>query len=430
MNFRQKITLYLLLYAAVCSTVFAQVIEMPDPNLRHAVIEALNLPAGAPITQPDMRKLNSLDVTETNVMDLTGLEYATHLIELKIGHNPQLSDLTPIAKLIGLNYLDAGRCNVSDITALADLKNLNFLQLNRNYITDLTPLANLTQLTALRVEDNRITDLTPLANLTQLSRLEAQNNQIGDITPLANLTQLTNLYLQTNRIVDVSPLASLQALERLEIERNLITDHSPLDALSLTHFVYDQLCEMPPLPLEPRLANRTYPSTFGGEWLFGLDSRIDLTYGGGYLEMRFRADGKLTGKLDYAIQKRDELMAMNPNMVFLVQIRMKSDGISLYGENWPYWVRDANGNIIYTRGTKAALVDFTHPAVQDLIVEQAIAVSKCGLFDGILFDIWHEDITILRDDRSGREGIVDSTLSSVPATTSSAASVPKQGLTF
>ncbi len=379
-------------------------VDVPDPNLRQAVREALSLPAGAPITQADMRQLKRLDATETHITNLTGLEHAIHLSELKIGHNPRLSDLAPIAKLTELDYLDAGRCNISDITPLADLRNLTFLQLNDNYITNLAPLVNLTQLTALRVGDNQITDLTPLANLTQLIRLEAQNNRIADITPLANLTQLTNLYLQRNRIVDVNPLANLQALERLEIERNLITDHSPLDSLSLTRFVYDQFCEMEPLPLESRLANRTYPSTFGGEWLFGLDSRIDLTYGGGYLEMRFRPDGKLTGNLDDAIQKRDELMAMNPNMVFLVQIRMKSDGISLYGESWPYWVRDANGNIIYTRGTKAALVDFTHPAVQDLIVEQAIAVSKCGLFDGILFDIWHEDITILRDDRSGRDG--------------------------
>ena len=237
-------------------------VNIPDPNLRQAVRDVLNLPAGVLITQAHMAQLKKLDVTETHITNLTGLEHATHLSELKIGHNPQLSILTPIAKLMALNYLDAGRCNISDITPLANLKNLTFLQLNDNYINDLTPLANLTQLTVLRVEGNRIADLTPLANLMQLTSLQADRNRIADITPLANLTQLTILYLQHNQIMDVSPLVNLQALERLEIERNLITDHSPLDVLSLTHFVYDQVCEMPPLPLEPRMNNRNFPSIF------------------------------------------------------------------------------------------------------------------------------------------------------------------------
>ena len=392
MNFRQKITLSFLLYIVLCPPLFAQQVEIPDLNLRVTVREALNLPAGVPITQAHMEQLNSLDVTETHVTDLTGMEHAIHLSEFRIGHNPLLSDLTPIAKLMELNYLDAGRCNISDITPLANLKNLTYLQLNHNYITDLTPLANLTRLTVLRVEVNRITDLTPLANLTQLTRLQAEHNQITDITPLTNLTQLTNLYLQRNRIVDVSPLANLQALKRLEIERNLITDHSPLDALSLTRFVYDQLCEMAPLPLEPRLTNRTYPSTFGGEWLFGLDSRIDLMYGGGYLELRLRPDGKLVGLLDYAIQKRNELLAINPNMIFLVEIRWRSDTVDELEEDSPYWVRNADGslNVANERLNRVA-IDFTHPAGQTRIVEQAIAVSKCGLFDGIVFDAWHDD---------------------------------------
>ena len=48
MNFRQKITLYLLLYIALSSAAFAQVVDIPDPNLRQAVRETLNLPAAPP----------------------------------------------------------------------------------------------------------------------------------------------------------------------------------------------------------------------------------------------------------------------------------------------------------------------------------------------------------------------------------------------
>ncbi len=47
--------------------------------------------------------------------------------------------------------------------------------------------------------------------------------------------------------------------------------------------------------------------------------------------------------------------------------------------------------------SKLFLIDFTRPEVQDIIVQQAVAVSKCGLYDGIVFDWWHEDIVTLFD---------------------------------
>ena len=407
MKFRHKLTLNLLLYIALSSAAFAQIVDIPDLNLRQAVKEALNLPAGEPIAQAHMRQLRKLDVTESQITDLAGLEHATHLSELKIGHNPGLSDLTPIAKLIELNYLDAGRCNIFDITPLGGLKNLTFLQLNDNYINDLTPLTSLTQLTVLRVEGNRITDLTPLTNLTQLTRLKAERNRITDITPLANLTQLTILYLQHNQIADIAPLANLQALERLEIERNLIKDHSLLDALSLTHFVYDQVCEMEPLPLEPRLENRTYPSIFTrwGPNIFNRPdssrventARHDLWFDVPHSGLSFKDTSNgftIAGRLDEAVQKHDEYLSINPNMVFLVDIRMRSYALDEFPEDWPYWLRNANGNIVNASTPKFGLVNFTHPDIQDRLVRQAIAVSKCGLYDGIFFDHWREDIAL------------------------------------
>ena len=42
-------------------------------------------------------------------------------------------------------------------------------------------------------------------------------------------------------------------------------------------------------------------------------------------------------------------------------------------------------------------MDFTHPYIQDRIVKQAIAVSKCGLYDGIMFDWWGETEAVLAD---------------------------------
>ena len=205
-------------------------------------------------------------------------------------------------------------------------------------------------------------------------------------------------------------------LQFLEIQHNQITDHSPLDTLALSHFIYDQTCEMPPLPLEPRLENRNYPSIFGRWSGFGgtpVTNRPNLSeaenlalhdlrcavhpFGLKFLNVR---DGfKMTGDVDRAISLRDEVLAANPNIITLVDVRLRGEGLHILGEDWPYWIRDEHGNIFRenTNGIIAdyGLIDFTNPAVQDIIVQQAVAVSKCGLYDGIVFDYWSEQWRVL-----------------------------------
>ena len=67
MNFRQKITLSLLLYIVLGSVVFAQVVEIPDPNLRAAIADALDIPRGGPITQEDMIHLTRLNLYNKDI---------------------------------------------------------------------------------------------------------------------------------------------------------------------------------------------------------------------------------------------------------------------------------------------------------------------------------------------------------------------------
>ena len=57
MNFRQKITLSILPTLVLASVAFAQVVEIPDPNLRTAVRHTLNLADDTPLTQAAMKRL-------------------------------------------------------------------------------------------------------------------------------------------------------------------------------------------------------------------------------------------------------------------------------------------------------------------------------------------------------------------------------------
>ena len=207
----RTIRILLTIFLLAPLSVFAQHVHIPDPGLRAAISEALD---GAPVTRETMPQLTELDARERGVKDITGLEYA---------------------------------------------HNLRWLTLVYNNITDLTPISDL-RLESLRMWENPVSDLSPLAGMRSLTLLDLGYNHISDISALANLTNLVWLELPGNRITDVTPLAGLTSLRQLWVTENRIADHSALANLSLAVFEYDQTCSMPPLPLEPRLKNRTFPS--------------------------------------------------------------------------------------------------------------------------------------------------------------------------
>ena len=388
------------------------VVEIPDPSLRAAIRETLMLSDGAPVNRAFMRQLTSLDAENSQITNLTGLEFAVNLTRLHIPNNP-ITDLTPIAGLTRLETLHMWWTPISDIRPLANLTQLRHLVAGGCDIVDIRPVANLTQLTWLNLSRNRITDIKPLANLSQLQRLYLEANDIADIDALATLTQLEYLELRENRIVDVSPLANLPKLRHLEIHRNQIVDHSPLDNLPLTHYFYDQTCDLPPLPLQPRLENRTFPSlvaAWGGPgWIRTLNrpdlsdienlATHDLWFSVPQFEIYFRETADAIDMVTpygptHAIANRDEYLSINPNMIFLVDIDFRHARIAQYPEDWPYWLRDASGNLIVAEEGDA-FINFTLPGFHDRIVEQVVAISKCGLFDGIMIDWWRDDSPLL-----------------------------------
>ena len=99
----------------------AQPVNIPDPNLRVAVREALKLPIGAAITQDDMNQLTHLTAYRSDIINLSGLEFAKHLEELILGGNP-ISNLHPLAGLTNLWRLVIPNCQISDISPLSGLE--------------------------------------------------------------------------------------------------------------------------------------------------------------------------------------------------------------------------------------------------------------------------------------------------------------------
>ena len=346
---------------------------MPDPNLRAAVREALGIPDEDSLTQLHMVRLTALSAEERQIRSLKGLEYATNLTGALLEGNP-ISDLSPLAGLVELRMLNMAVCRISDIR--------------------------------------------PLANLTRLESLRLHANQIEDIIPLTNLTTLTDLWLANNFISDVHPLEKLTRLEELRVQNNEIKDYSPLRTLSLVNFQYDESCESQGLPIRARIENRSFPSIFNA-WghisnLSELSyearlARPDLSWSPefGFRFQRTEHEFQLSGNLVETRTRRDALIKINPDKIFILEIRMRSaDPESpfykvTYNDDFP-WIRDTDGNRISEDGNEgtAFLIDFTQPDVQNIIVQQALAVKKCGVYDGIYIDWWNEDRAVLNGYRT------------------------------
>ena len=398
----------LIISAALCGfwqRATAQVVEIPDPNLERAIREELGLSSEVPITQQEMLLLDKFTARDAQIEDLTGLEYAIRVREIFLERN-----------------------QIRDITPLRGLTNLKVLYLSKNPISDLSPLSGIVSLQTLALTHIPIQDLSILSNLTQLEHLGLLLCEITDITALANLTKLRFLDLGENRIADIGPLANLTALKELRIYKNLIVDFSPIQGISFDILRYDQVCALPDPPIQDRIEKQTFPSVMVG-WhhsVIGLPelsyeelvSYHDLFWGHHPFDMRFDRQppwDRLVGELDRAIAKRSELLAKNPSMLFLCEIRIRNAGVGeQYPEYWFGWLRDADGNLLREKPRSPTsigyAIDLRIEAVQDLIVEQAISVSRCGLYDGIMFDTWGDGGMILIGmDQNGtihvREGV-------------------------
>ena len=206
-NERQKPTIH---YEAPVEGDPSQVVDIPDPNLRAAIAEALHKAPGDAITRAEIETLREIEAQGTEITDLRGIEFAINLKKLNLFNNT-ISDISPVTSLTELRTLFLGNNVISDISPLADRTvPLVVLQLSNNTISDISALANL-DVGFLSLGGNAISDISPVTSLTELRTLFLGNNVISDISPLANLTNLWLLDLRHNTISDIQTLEGLIA---------------------------------------------------------------------------------------------------------------------------------------------------------------------------------------------------------------------------
>jgi internalin A len=182
-----------------------------------------NVP-GSKLSLSELPNLWYLDISETDISDLSGLAGLNGLQYLKANSN-NISDLQPLVGLTELRLLYLYHNNIIDITTLRGLTNLQFANLSRNYISDISALQDLHNLVDLSLIQNNISDISALKDLSNLRILNLSGNRINTIEALADKPNLETLYLADNDIRHPTAVATFPVtLNTLDLSHNIITD--------------------------------------------------------------------------------------------------------------------------------------------------------------------------------------------------------------
>lgn len=204
-------------------------VTIVDANLRAVIAGHLGKASDATITRGDMASLTFIEARNSDIRDLTGLEFATNLDSLDLGgewlsetewvNSNKILEFPNLPSLTKLEWLDISGTGVSNISALSSLTNLTVLYLSYTSVSgfsvgvsDISALSSLTKLTYLDLSYNSISDISALSGLTNLDSLNLSYTNIWNISVLEDLTNLEWLDLSHTGVGDIEPLVGNMGL--------------------------------------------------------------------------------------------------------------------------------------------------------------------------------------------------------------------------
>jgi Leucine-rich repeat (LRR) protein len=262
----KKILLLLLLFF---NTIISQsqTVNIPDVNFKTKLLSSLpsNTVAGNlaltffkidsnsdnEIQVSEALQVGYIDISNSNIVDLTGLEQFVNLSTL-ICNNNQISNLnlsifTSLEKLIcnnnllttvdisGLVNLEQFNCKNNLLTTLnaSNFNNLFLLDCSYNQISNLN-ISGLINLSFLNCQGNQLTNIN-LLGLIDLEFIYCGGNQFTNLD-LSGLSNLKELYCNSNQL-SILNLNGFNNLSKLDISNNLFSNINVLGLPNLQRLV-------------------------------------------------------------------------------------------------------------------------------------------------------------------------------------------------
>ena len=210
-------------------------LTFPDANLDTCVTNTASTNNWTDSTQ-----VTSLNCSNSNISDATGLGAFTNLVTLQLQDNTLTSlDVSPFTSLVTLYVYNNQLTTLSGLAGLTSLQNLYaynnqltnidvtgnsamvHLRVQNNALTTVGSTANMPNLNTLLANDNQITTLD-VTGASSLVTLYAYNNQLTSLTGLAGLTSLQNLYAYNNQLTSIDVTGN-SAMVHLRVQNNALT---------------------------------------------------------------------------------------------------------------------------------------------------------------------------------------------------------------
>ena len=350
----KRFTLVIFIFFWCVLNISAENIDwMPDPALREAVGETLELPAGVPLTKNHMRDLDIFIAEGRGISDLTGLEFAINLRELNLGDN-SIKDVRPLANLIHLEELNLPENKVSDISPLAGLPNLLQLRISYNPISDLSPLAGLPKFRKLIAHGIWTTDFSSLEGL-------GFDIFADEICEIASFPPPVTERIQ-NRTFPSLTFDPHDLRHKTNLARRLTRWSNP-------DIFYDVVA---------KYDMHHYSTRFGLRWNL---TPTEITVG---------LSTQLAGNIEEVLEEWKKYTDKNPNMLFIPAVSVHGYDFNELPQDSDLWLRDADGQIIKRDGLSwdEWVLDILNPEFQQLTIDRVVGIADCGFFDGVLFDSW------------------------------------------
>lgn len=251
MNLTKVKILFTIVSFIIVATSFAQTTTIPDGNFEQALID-LGYDTGVidgSVTTDNIKNITTLNISNKNISDLTGIEDFTALTNLVCSSNKltnlDLSKNTKLIKLICasnqlvsidiskniiLNWFDCSKNNISHLDLSKNIA-LKTLYCHQNKLLNLNLSQNLL-LTTLLCYRNELKGIDVSQN-TLLVLLFCSDNKLTSLD-VSNNVVLRNLYCYNNQLnsLDVSQNT---ALLRLDCFRNELTDLDVSKNIDLQH---------------------------------------------------------------------------------------------------------------------------------------------------------------------------------------------------
>ena len=179
-------------------------------------------------------------------------------------------------------------------------------------------------------------------------------------------------------------------------------------------------------PLERRIGERSYPSVFQawsaadnlkGEDPLATIARHDLYFSGpGAFGLRWDAPHEGLGtdftpeSVDRGHEMRGRLLALNPNLVLLAEIRYRDAARGFLPDGHTWWARRDGKPVAGWEEGGYFVLDFGNPEYRRHVAAQCRAAVESGVVDGVLLDWWTEDDDRVALAKAVREAIGEKAL--------------------